>query len=155
MTTPKCVKISSLIVLILLLAWVLIAVMSVIMQDVFLSFANAPYEVVSESEPVILLSTIIELVSAVALGISAFAMYVGKTRIIPLIISGCSALITPVLCYIANTMQTALSARLGGSILLVRLSTLTNMSSLIYYPLLIATIATVATAAVYAYSKAK
>ncbi len=154
MTTPKSIKIVSIISLVSIGMWLLAVALIDIFQDRITAFYITT-SFVGENEHIFLASDVVHIVSAAVIAACNLLMIYEKTKLIPLVLSGCAFLIDPIVATVAHNLQTILVARLQGEYALARIGALATCSGYASSVLNIAFFCTVAAAAVYAYVKKK
>lgn len=153
MTTPKSIKIVSIISLASIVAWLLAITMIDILQENLITLFYPGNNFSEGADRTFLASTAVHIISAALITICNILMICGKTSLIPLVLSGCAFLIDPIVSTVAHHLQTAISARLQGEYALVRIAALEVFSGYASYILNISFFCTVAAAAVYGYVK--
>lgn len=154
MSTPKSVKIVSIISLVSIGVWVLLVALINIFQDniaslfIMTSFAG-------ENEHIFLASTMVHVISAAVIAACNILMIKGKTTIIPIIFSGTAAFLNPIIATAVQINQNILTAKLQGEYALARMNAIAQATSSASYILNAAFLSTLAAAAIYAYAKMK
>ncbi|MBR4095810.1 MAG: hypothetical protein IKK42_00725 [Oscillospiraceae bacterium] len=154
MTTSKSVKIVSVISLASIGMWLLaVALIHTLQDSIAASFIMTSF--VGENEQIFLASDVVHIISAAVIAACNILMIYGKTKLVPLILSGCAFLIDPLVSTVAHNLQTVLAARLQGEYALARIGALTTFSGYASNILNIAFFCTIAASAVYGYAKKK
>lgn len=154
MTTPKSVKIVSIISLVSIAVWFLLVALINIFQDnivslfIITSFAG-------ENEHIFLASTMVHIISAAVIAVCNILMINGKTTLIPIICSGAVTFLNPIISTAVQNNQIILTAKLQGEYALARINAIATFSSFVSYILSAAFLCTIAASAVYAYAKKK
>lgn len=154
MTTPKSVRITSIISLVSIAAWLLaIALIEIFQDNIATLYIMTSF--VDENEHIFLKSTMVHIVSTAVIATCNVLMIKGKTTLVPLVLSGCAFLIDPIVANVAHNLQIILASRLQGEYALARISALETFSGYASYILNVAFFCTIAAAAVYGYAKKK
>lgn len=152
MTAPKYLKLCCISSFSLIAVWLFSTVIAILSQDSLMIAYGAP-EVSEGSAPVIPFESVLCLFCAAAFTAANIIMCLGRCRLVPLILSAVSAGVMPIFGMIIVNMQSVMYARLGGSDFLVRYGAISGVIGYISYPLTLAAVLTVASAAVYMYSR--
>lgn len=154
MTTPKSVKVVSIISLVSIAVWLLAVALIDIFQDNIVSlFIMTSF--VGENEHIFLASTMVYIISAAVIAACNILMIYGKTTLIPIICSGTAALLNPIISAAVQNNQIILTAKLQGEYALARTDAILTLSGFASYILNAAFLCTIAASAVYAYAKKK
>ena len=154
MTTPKSVKIASIISLVSIGMWLLsVAFIHTFQDSITARFIMTSF--VGENEQIFLASDVVHIISAAVIVLCNILMIYGKTTLVPLILSGCAVLTDPIASTVAHSLQNVLTARLQGEYVLARIGALATYSGFASNILNTAFFCTVAAAAVYGYVKKK
>ena len=155
MTTSKSVKIVSVISLVSIGMWLLAITMIDVFQENLIAVFYPGNDFSEDTGHIFLASTMVHIISAAVIAACNILMIYGKTKLVPLILSGCAFLIDPLVSTVAHNLQTVLAARLQGEYALARIGALTTFSGYASNILNIAFFCTIAASAVYAYAKKK
>ena len=155
MTTPKSVKIASIISLASIGMWLLAITMIDVFQENLIAVFYPGNDFSEDTGHIFLASTMVHIISAAVIAACNILMIYGKTKLVPLILSGCAFLIDPLVSTVAHNLQTVLAARLQGEYALARIGALTPFSGYASNILNIAFFCTVAASAVYGYIRKK
>ena len=155
MTTSKSVKIVSVISLASIGMWLLAITMIDVFQDNLIAVFYPGNDFSEYTGHIFLASTMVHIISAAVIAACNILMIYGKTKLVPLILSGCAFLIDPLVSTVAHNLQTVLAARLQGEYALAGIRALTTFSGYTSNILNIAFFCTIAASAVYAYAKKK
>ncbi len=155
MTTPKTIKIASIISLVSIGAWLLAVALIDVFQENLITIYYPGNDFSEGAERIFLASTTVHVVSAAVITICNILMIYGKTKLVPLILSGCAALADPVISTLAHNLQFVITAKTQGADTIAKMSSIANFSGYASYILNIAFFCTVAAASVYGYAKKK
>lgn len=154
MPTSKSIRIVSIISLVSIGMWLLaVALIHAFQDNIAAYFLMTSF--VGENEQIFLASDIAHIVSAAVIVLCNILMIYGKTKLVPLILSGCAFLIDPIISTVGQNLQTILAARLQGEYALARIGALETYSGYASNVLNIAFFCTIAAAAVYGYVRKK
>ena len=155
MTTPKSIKIVSIISLISIGMWLLAVTMIDVFQENLIAVFYPGNNFSEDSDRIFLASTMVHIISAAIIAACNILMIKEKTALVPLILSGCASLLNPIIADIAHRLQIILAARLQGTDTLAKISAVADFSGFASYALNVSFFCTVAAAAVYGYVRKK
>ena len=154
MTTPKSIRIVSIVSLALVALWLLAVTAIDIFQDKLDYFYMAePFS--EDIGHIFLASSAVNIVSAAVIAVCNILMINGKTTIIPLIFTGITVFLNPIIADLAHRLQAVLSAHLQGADYLAKFTVIANAMNSTSYILNAAFFCTACASAVYAYAKKK
>ncbi len=155
MTTPKSIKVVSIMSLVSIAVWLLAVATIEVFQENLIAVFYPGNDFSEDTDRIFLASTMVHFITAAVIVLCNILMIYGKTTLVPLVLSGCAFLIDPIISTVGQNLQTILAARLQGEYALARIGALETCSGYASYILNIAFFCTVAAAAVYGYTKKK
>ncbi|MBQ7834324.1 MAG: hypothetical protein IJ385_00930 [Ruminiclostridium sp.] len=155
MTTPKSVRLASIISLAVIALFALTTLLINIYQTPIVTLYAGTTEIAAGSSYIFPAETIAYIAGALLIATADYLMIKEKAVLAPLVLSGLAAICTMPAAAALRTIQSILVSRLQGFDFLARLSTLQLFTTYPFYILNAAIICTVAASAAYAYAKKK
>ena len=155
MTTPKSIRLASVISLVVIALFALITLLINIYQTPVVTIYAGTTEIAEDSSYIFPAETIAYIAGALLIAVSDYLMIKEKTMLAPLVLSCSAAICTMPAAAALRTIQSILVSRLQGLDFLARLSTLQLFTTYPFYILNAAIVCTVAASAAYAYAKKK